>query len=86
MAATTKLDILANIINIEYFKDKTLTGRSKEQGYSYFTLGYIYSVNLCKINDDEVDIVAKCYRSLRKNELPHKVNMTIKTSEKCIGQ
>jgi len=34
MAVTTKLDVLPNTINVDYFKDKTLTGRSKDQGYN----------------------------------------------------
>jgi hypothetical protein len=45
---------------------------------NYYTLGYIHSVNLCKINDDEVDIKDKCYKSMRKNEPPHKVNITVR--------
>jgi hypothetical protein len=53
------LDVLPHVVNIEYFKDKSFTGKSKEQGYNYYTLGYIHSVNLCIINDDEVDIKAK---------------------------
>jgi hypothetical protein len=85
MAVTTKLDVLPHVVNIEYFKDKSLTGRSKEQGYNYYTLGYIHSVNLCKINDDEVDIKAKCYKSMRKNEPPHKVNITVRINEKYIS-
>ena len=68
-----------------YFKDKSLTGRSKEQGYNYYILGYIHSVNLCKINDDEVDIKAKCYKSMRKNEPPHKVYITVRINEKYIS-
>jgi hypothetical protein len=85
MAVTTKLDVLPHVVNIEYFKDKSLTGRSKEQGYNYYTLGYIHSVNLFKINDDEVDIKAKCYKSMRKNEPPHKVNITVRINEKYIS-
>ena len=85
MAVTTKLDVLPHVVNIEYFKDKSFTGKSKEQGYNYYTLGYIHSVNLCKINDDEVDIKAKCYKSMRKNEPPHKVNITVRINEKYIS-
>ena len=54
MAVTTKLDVLPHVVNIEYFNDKSFTGKSKEQGYVYYTLGYIHSVNLCKINDDKL--------------------------------
>jgi hypothetical protein len=85
MAVTSKLDVLPHVVNIEYFKDKSLTGRSKEQGYNYYILGYIHSVNLCKINDDEVDIKAKCYKSMRKNEPPHKVYITVRINEKYIS-
>ena len=85
MAATTKLDVLPHIINLDYFKEKTLTGRSKQQGYSYFTLGYIHAVKLCSISDKEVDIQAKCYRSMRKNEQPHNVNISIRVDEKIIS-
>ena len=44
MGVTTKLDVLPHAVNIEYFKDQSLTGRSrsKEQGYNYYTLGYIH--------------------------------------------
>jgi hypothetical protein len=63
VAVTTKLDVLPHV-NIEYFKDKSLTGRSKEQWYNYYT--WIHSqCYLCKINDDEVDIKAICYKSMR---------------------
>jgi hypothetical protein len=34
MVVTSKLDVLPHVVNIEYFKDKSLTGRSKEQGYN----------------------------------------------------
>jgi hypothetical protein len=44
-----------------------------------------FSVNLCKINDDEVDIKAKCYKSMRKNEPPHKVNIAVRINEKYIS-
>jgi hypothetical protein len=84
MAVTTKLDVLPHV-NIEYCKDKSLTGRSMEQWYTYYTLGYSHSVNLCKINDDEVEIKAKCYKSIRKNEPPHKVNITVRINEKYIS-
>ena len=85
MAVTTILDVLPNTINVDYFKDKTLTGRSKDQGYNYFTLGYIHSVYLCEISANEVDITAKCYRSMRKNEQPHKINITVRKDEKVIS-
>ena len=49
------------------------------------TLLDTFSVNLCKINDDEVDIKAKCYKSMRKNEPPHKVNITVRINEKYIS-
>jgi Zn/Cd-binding protein ZinT len=67
MAVTTKLDVLPHVVNIENCKDKSLTGRSMEQWYNYYTLGYIHSVNLCKINDDEVEMLG-CYMLLWEAE------------------
>ena len=85
MAVTTKLDVLQHTLNFDYLKEKPLTGRTKDLGYNYFTLGYIHSINFCEISDAEVDIKAKCYRSMRKNEAPHKVNITVRKDEKKIS-
>ncbi|CAC5374936.1 unnamed protein product [Mytilus coruscus] len=56
-----------------------------DQGYNCFTLGYIHSLNLCEISANEVDIKAKCYRSMRTNEALHKVNITVLTDAKIIS-
>ena len=45
----------------------------------------IYSVYLCEISANEVDITTKCYRTMRKNEQPHKINITVRKDEKVIS-
>ena len=50
---------------------------AKERGYNFFINGYVHAVILFSSTDKILDITTKCYRSLRKNEDPHKINMTI---------
>ena len=78
MAATTNaLNIISPDISIEFFKNVTLSSRAKERGYNFFINGYVHAVKIYSTTDKTVEITAKCYRSMKKSEDPHKVNMTI---------
>ena len=46
--------------------------KAKQQGYKFFTEGYIYNVEINNVNDISVQISSHCYRSQRKSEKPHK--------------
>jgi hypothetical protein len=46
MAATTKLDVLPHVVNIEYFKDKSLTGDLKNKDI-IITLLDTFTVLIC---------------------------------------
>ncbi|XP_062585783.1 uncharacterized protein LOC134247430 [Saccostrea cucullata] len=80
MAGEINLDFIPSDISLDYFKNIVLSKRSKERGYNFFINGYINALKLFKSNDTSVDISAKCFRSMRKSEAPHKINMTITTS------
>jgi hypothetical protein len=64
-------------ISLDYFKNVTVSSRAKERGYNFFINGYVHAVKLYHTSEKKVEIAAKCYRSMKKSEAPHKVNMTI---------
>lgn len=82
MAATTNArNIISSDILIEYFKNVTLLhvtlpSRAKERVYNLFINGYVHTVKIYSNTDKTIEITAKCYRSMKKSEDPHKVSMT----------
>ena len=74
-------------VGISLFGDTPLTKRSKERGYLFFSQGYVHETVIYKNNDsDVVEIKAKCYRSMRKSQPPHKINLIISPTQQDDGR
>lgn len=83
----TNLLAVPSDISIEYFQDADLSKRAKERGYNFFTNGYVHGLKLVKTSTETmIDVGAKCYRSMRKSETPHIINLTIDTEKKNITE
>ena len=75
-ATTTRLDILSGVLDLNSFSS-TLSQRSGVRGYNYFLNGYVHQISLCVCGPSEVDIRAKCYRSMRKSKPPHTLTLIV---------
>ncbi|XP_064615112.1 uncharacterized protein LOC135479239 [Liolophura sinensis] len=85
MAAGSNFNLLPQEISTDYFGDaNVLTKRAKERGYNFFVNGYVHALKVNSSSKNIVDISAKCYRSMRKSEQPHRIDMTIHTQERRI--
>ena len=60
-------------IQAEYSK---LSDKVKQNALDYFLQGNVHRIQIYQ-NKQTVDITAKCWRSMRKNEPPHSVNLII---------
>lgn len=47
---------------------------------------YVHALKLYKSSDKSIDIAAKCFRSMRKSEAPHKMNMTITITTSSVSE
>ncbi|CAG9773418.1 unnamed protein product [Ceutorhynchus assimilis] len=54
-----------------FFKKQSWTNRQRDRGYRFFAEGYIQEVFT---NKSECIIKAKCFRSQKKNEIPHRLH------------
>ena len=79
-------DSLRNIpddISVCYLPEYlNISKRSQEKGLRFFTQGYIHDI---KVNDTDIaaiKVYARCWRSMRKSELPHKIDITISVTDK----
>ena len=76
-ASANAFNIMPVDFSIEFFKSLVVWSRGKERGYNFFINGFVHAVKLFSSTDKIIDITAKFYRYIRKNEDPHKINMTI---------
>ena len=76
-ASANALDIIPADVLVEFFKSVVVSSRANEREYNIFINGYVHAVKLFTSTDKIIDITAKCYRSMRKNVDPNKINMTI---------
>lgn len=73
------LEKINQSINVEWLvknNNRILSSRSRQRGYNFYCERYIHGVSLSE-KDNTVSIQAKCFRSMRKNELPHKVRVDV---------
>ena len=77
MASLRTTDSLENVPNsvavsfLPNFKD--ISKKALNRGYIYFSESYIHDIKVCGESCGNVSVEAKCWRSLRKNETPHKL-------------
>lgn len=86
MAGEINLTSIPSDISLDYFKNTSISKRAKERGYNYFMNSYVHALKLYKSSDESIDIAAKCFRSMRKSEAPHKINMTITITTSSITE
>ena len=86
MAQSLKIDNLTFTLNLGCFSPEMLSKRSRERGYNFFVDGYVHKVSFCKVGDHEIDIRGYCYRSMKKNESPHIMTVSVRNDTKQIYQ
>ena len=81
-----KLNNIPFSLNITWLEiNGILSQRSREQGSRFFREGYIHGVTLgvaktgssTTVDASSTTVDAKCYRSMRKSEPPHKLFLTV---------
>lgn len=70
------LDIPDNIGVSFLPNNKNLSTKCLEKGLNYFTQGYIHNIRVFKL-ESRVQVSAKCWRSMRKNDSPHSLHIEI---------
>ncbi len=66
-------------VNVEWLtkdNNKQLSSRARELGYKFFCERYLHGITVSESNG-KICVHGKCYRSMRKNEAPHKVKIEI---------
>lgn len=59
-------------IAISYLPEsESLSKKVLEKGLNYFTQGYIHDLKISDTNRGSIRVDARCWRSMKKNELPH---------------
>jgi len=79
-SASRRLDIIKFNLELNHLNSHSEDcKRLQERGYNYFVHSYIHGILLSgpKHDGNEVDVTAKCYRSYRKSDAPHKLVMTV---------
>ncbi|KAJ8313308.1 hypothetical protein KUTeg_009094 [Tegillarca granosa] len=76
---------LPNDISQQYLP-YTTTLRQRQKAHAFSRNGYVHKVKLSRNENDVIDISAKVYRSQRKSETPHNINMTVNSCTKTITE
>jgi len=73
-----KLNNIPFSLNITWLEiNGILSQRSREQGSRFFREGDIHGVTLGVAKTGSTTVDAKCYRSMRKSEPPHKLFLAV---------
>ena len=54
--------------------------KSQSKGLIYFKEGYVHNISVAKSAEGTIIIAARCYRSMRKGESPHRMSIDLKDS------
>ena len=54
--------------------------KSQSKGLIYFKEGYAHNISVAKNAEGTIIIAARCYRSMRKGESPHRMSIDLKDS------
>ena len=82
---TTKIEVLPEAVDLIFWETEGISKRGKERGYNYFMNGYVHKVVFEVLNDTEVAIQAKCYRSMKRNDSPHSLCMCISRNPRTVS-
>lgn len=76
MITLDRLEKIPENISVSYLPEsKSLSQRILGKGLNYYTQSYIHNIHV--FEDETIRVVAKCWRSMRKNENPHKLHIEI---------
>lgn len=78
------LEKVPKVSSITIAKHLTSCGKKEvgEKGYKFFTENYIHNVFVKEDDPGSCFLIkALCFRSQRKNEAPHAVNITLKSED-----
>ncbi|XP_078000273.1 uncharacterized protein LOC144452932 isoform X1 [Glandiceps talaboti] len=80
MAANSYGDRLQSVpddISIAYLPGvSSLSTKAQDKGLNYFTQGYVHDIKINNASND-LKVLARCWRSMRKSESPHKIEVDI---------
>ena len=77
--ATDSLEKIPGNIAVSYLPESdSLSQKALEKGLNYFKQGYVHDMKVTDVNGS-IRVDAKCWRSMRKNEAPHKIHIEIGT-------
>ncbi|XP_033729693.1 uncharacterized protein LOC117318872 [Pecten maximus] len=78
-AATDSLKKIPDNISPSFLPDsKSLSDKVLQKGLNYFSQGYIHNIKI-KETENDVRVDARCWRSMRKSEEPHRLHVDIGT-------
>ena len=63
-----------------------LSERAKQKGLNYFTQGYVHDISIFPTESSGLALTAKCWRSMRKSDEPHKLHVDVDTTSKAITE
>ena len=72
MSVFGKIKQTANVDWLTKDSNKQLSSKARELGYKFFCERYLHGFTVCESNGT-ICVHGKCFRSMRKNEAPHKV-------------
>ena len=75
MTITRRVEVLPNAVDLHLFGKEKLSKRGKVRGYNFFKNGYVHKVEFEVLKDSQVAVQAKCFRSMRKSDPPHSLNV-----------
>ena len=75
MTISRRVDVLPKAVDLNLFGEEKLSKRGKVRGYNFFKNGYVHKVEFEVLKDCQVAVQAKCFRSMRKSDLPHSLNV-----------
>lgn len=76
--ATDSLKSIPDDFCVKYLPNSSnLSEKALQKGLNYFTQGYIHDIKIFN-SDESVQAAARCWRSMRKNQSPHRLHLEIK--------
>ncbi|XP_038064883.1 uncharacterized protein LOC119735247 [Patiria miniata] len=83
---TTRVDILPKAVDLNSFGKEQISKRSRVRGYNFFKNGYVHKIALELLKEGEVAVQGKCFRSMRKSDTPHSLNVCFGRDQGLIAE
>jgi hypothetical protein len=79
------LQLIPDDFSLNYYGTDEFSLKSRERGLIYFKEGYIHKIKINESSENSrVHIAARCYKSMRKGEDPHKLHVEMDPKNKAI--